>query len=87
MEANSVMIFLGCVIFLFVVGRFFIWPLKTIGKLILNSLLGGFLIFFINLIGGIFGFHIVLNYITAITVGILGIPGAILLIVIKLMII
>ena len=87
MEANSVMIFLGCVIFLFVVGRFFIWPLKTIGKLILNSLLGGFLIFFINLIGGIFGFHIGLNYITAITVGILGIPGAILLIVIKLLII
>lgn len=87
MEANSVMIFLGCVIFLFVVGRFFIWPLKTIGKLILNSLLGGFLIFFINLIGEIFGFHIGLNYITAITVGILGIPGAILLIVIKLMII
>ncbi len=87
MEANSVMIFLGCVIFLFVIGRFLIWPLKTIGKLILNSLLGGILLFFINLIGGIFGFHIGVNYITAIIVGILGIPGAILLIVIKMMII
>ena len=86
MEANSVMIFLGCVIFLFVVGRFFIWPLKTIGKLILNSLLGGFLIFFINLIGGIFGFHIGLNVITSIIVGTLGLPGAIILILIKLII-
>ena len=51
----------------------------------LNSILGGAIIYMINLIGGTFGFHIGLNYITAIVVGILGVPGAILLILIKLL--
>ncbi len=86
MQINSIVVFLGCVIFLFLIGRFFIWPLKTILKLILNSILGGILIFIINIIGNVFGLHIGLNYLTAIIVGILGIPGAILLILIKLMI-
>lgn len=86
MQINSIVVFLGCVIFLFLIGRFFIWPLKTILKLTLNSILGGILIFIINIIGNVFGLHIGLNYLTAIIVGILGIPGAILLILIKLMI-
>lgn len=49
-----------------------------------NSILGGILIFVINLIGGIFAFHIGLNILTAILVGLLGIPGAILLVILKL---
>ena len=40
----------------------------------------------INIIGSSFGFHIGLNLVTSITVGILGIPGAIALILIKLLI-
>lgn len=49
-------------------------PLKAVFKLIANSILGGILIFVINLIGGTFGFHIGLNVGTSILVGILGIP-------------
>lgn len=84
MDNNSLIIYIACICFLFIFGRIFIKPLKTVLKLVLNSVLGGLLIYVINLIGGLFGFHIGLNYITAILTGILGIPGAILLIVIKI---
>jgi len=71
---------------MFVIGRIFIVPIKWIFKLACNSVLGGILIWFINLIGGVWGFHIGLNIYTVILVGILGVPGAILLIIIKLII-
>ena len=81
---ESTIIFLACICFLFIIGKIFIVPLKWIMKLIFNSILGGLIIFAINLIGSIWGFHIGLNFITAVLVGILGIPGAICLIVISL---
>lgn len=74
MEANTIITYLACILFLFIIGRIFIVPLKFILKLIFNSIIGGILIFVINLIGGIFNFHIGLNIITAIVVGILGVP-------------
>ena len=83
---ENIIIFLACICFLFIIGRIFIIPIKWICKLIFNSILGALLIFAINLIGGIWGFHIGLNFLTAIMVGILGIPGAICLIVISLLI-
>ncbi len=84
LEGSSIIVFLGCIIFLFIIGKIFIIPLKSIFKLIANSVIGGLIIFIINLIGGMFSFHIGLNFFTAIIIGILGIPGAILLIVLKL---
>lgn len=74
MEANTIIIYLACIFFLFIIGRIFIVPLKFILKLIFNSIIGGILIFVINLIGGMFNFHIGLNILTAIVVGILGVP-------------
>lgn len=68
------MIILGCIIGLLIVGRVFSVPLKAILKLIINSILGGLLIFIINLIGGAFEFHVGLNVGTSILVGILGLP-------------
>ena len=86
MDFNSIIIYLGCIIFLFLIGKFFIIPLKIIMKIIGNSILGGILIFIVNLIGGMFNFHIGLNVVTAIVTGILGIPGVILLVLLKLFI-
>ena len=81
---ESTIIFLACICFLFIIGKIFIVPIKWIIKLIFNSILGALIIFAINLIGGIWGFHIGLNFFTAVLVGILGIPGAICLIIISL---
>lgn len=57
---------------LFVIGRIFIVPIKWILKLVCNSILGGILIWLINLIGGVWGFHIGLNIYTSLLVRILG---------------
>lgn len=85
MEVNSIIVYIACIIFLFLIGKFFVLPLKSIAKIIGNSILGGILIFVINAIGSIWSFHIGLNIGTAITTGILGIPGVVLLIFLKLL--
>lgn len=86
MDNNTLIIYIACICFLFLFGRIFILPIKSVLKIVLNSILGGLIIYLINLIGGLFAFHIGLNYITAILVGILGIPGAILLVILKIFI-
>ena len=86
LDSNSIIVYVACVIFLFLIGKFFIIPLKSIGKIIGNSILGGILIFIVNSIGSVFNFHIGLNIATAIITGILGVPGVILLIILKLFI-
>lgn len=85
MEFNNIITYLACIFFLFIFGKLFIVPIKTILKLVVNSILGGITIFIINIIGSIWGFHIGLNLITSIFVGILGIPGAIVIVIIKLL--
>lgn len=84
MDFNSIIAYIACIFFLFIFGRIFIVPIKTILKLVINSILGGISIFLINIIGSFFNFHIGLNLVTSIFVGILGIPGAIVIIIIKL---
>lgn len=83
---SNIITFLACICFIFIFGRIFIVPLKKVLKLIINSVLGGFTIYIINLIGAGFGFHIGLNFFTSILVGLLGLPGAVCLIIVKLLI-
>lgn len=83
MDSNLIT-FVACIIFLFIFGRIFILPLKSILKLVLNSILGGILIFIINIIGANFGFHIGINVFTSIFVGLLGMPGAGLLVILQI---
>ena len=85
MNAN-IITYLACICFIFIFGRIFIVPLKKILKIIFNSILGGGLIFLINIFGASFGFHIGLNFFTSILIGILGLPGAVFLIIVKLFI-
>lgn len=83
---NNIITYLACICFIFIFGRIFIVPIKKILKLILNSVLGGLTIFIINLVGANFGFHIGLNIFTSVVVGLLGLPGAVCLIIVKLLI-
>lgn len=85
MESNLT-IFLATICVIFIFGRIFIVPLKRLLKIIINSILGGVLIYIINLIGSTWSFHIGLNIFTSILIGILGLPGAIVLIIVKLLV-
>ncbi len=84
MDTNTIITYLACIVLLFVFGRLFAAPIIKILKLIINSGLGAILIYIINIVGGFFSFHIGINTITALFVGILGIPGLILLVILKM---
>ncbi|WP_027399706.1 pro-sigmaK processing inhibitor BofA family protein [Anaerovorax odorimutans] len=64
---------------LYIIGYLFLVPLKILLKLIINSILGGIFIVIVNLAGQCWDLHIPLNLLSAVIVGILGIPGALLL--------
>lgn len=59
------------IIALFLLAR----PIKALFKVIINSALGCVGIALFNLVGGLLGLSVGLNIITALTVGILGMPG------------
>ncbi|MGN1301297.1 MAG: pro-sigmaK processing inhibitor BofA family protein [Clostridia bacterium] len=86
MELTSILIVIGCALAILIIGKIFLFPIKKILKLVLNTIIGGAIIYIINLVGANFGFHIGLNIITSLVVGILGIPGAILLIILQFII-
>lgn len=69
---------------LFLLGRVLLVPLKIVLRLVYNALLGAICIIAVNFIGSLAGFHIALNVFTSFIVGFLGIPGLILIVVLKL---
>lgn len=58
-------------------------PLKWIFKLLLNALSGFIALILLNFIGGFFGFALTINLINCLVAGFLGLPGVILLILLK----
>ncbi len=81
----NIITYLACICFLFLFGKIFIVPIKKVFKFVASSILGGCIIWIINIIGSGIGFHIGVNFLTSILVGLLGIPGAICIIIVKLL--
>ena len=69
---------------IFVLARICLKPIKFIIKLLLNSVLGAAALFIINTIGTIAGIHIGINAVTAVAVGILGLPAIILILLLQI---
>lgn len=86
MDAKMLIVYIACIIGIFIIGKILIVPIKVIMKLILNTILGAILLYIINIIGASFNFHIGINLITTLVTGILGIPGVILLILLQIFI-
>ncbi len=74
----------GGIILLVILGKIFTVPSKVVLRLIYNALIGGIVLVVINLIGGLFHYHIALNIVSALITGTLGVPGIILLIILKI---
>lgn len=68
---------------LYLIARLLLVPLKIILRLLYNGLIGGVVLYLVNLIGGWFGLYIAINPITALVAGFLGVPGVILLILLQ----
>lgn len=82
LEIGIFLAYAVAILIVYIFGKLLVIPAKILGKLIVNSIIGGILIMFVNIVGGNFGIFIPLNIINAIIVGVLGIPGAVLLLII-----
>ena len=69
---------------LYVLAMLLVLPLKWLGRLIISSAIGFAVLVVLNLIGSLFGFTLALNPINALIVGVLGVPGVLMLIVFRL---
>lgn len=58
-------------------------PIRAMVKLLVNSAIGGLAIIIFNFVSQLFGFFIGVNALTALTVGILGIPGFVMLLMLQ----
>ena len=69
----------GALILIFLLGKALVVPFKVVLRLILNSIAGAVLIVVINFIGMNIGIWIPMNVVNSFAVGILGVPGVVLL--------
>lgn len=83
MDFTMILPMLIGVAILFVILKLLALPMKLIIKLVINGLVGAAIIFVVNLIGANFGFVIDLNWITALIVGILGVPGVVIVAILQ----
>jgi len=83
LELSIILAYAVGLILLYVVGWILLIPLKWIIRLIWNSILGGVMLFIINIVGGIWGISLTINPLSAAIAGVLGMPGVILLLLFK----
>lgn len=81
MDLRVFIIYIGVITMFFVFGKIFFLPLKVAWKLAVNSILGGILLIIINFIGSGFGVFIPVNILNACVVGVLGLPGTVMLMI------
>ena len=83
--AGVILAFCAGLLLLYIIGMLLVTPLKLLLKLIISSAIGFVALLALNLIGGaLFHFTLALNPLNAVIVGVLGVPGLVLLIVLKL---
>ncbi|MBR5228148.1 MAG: pro-sigmaK processing inhibitor BofA family protein [Clostridia bacterium] len=76
------LIFAGAILGVLVILKLLAWPIKKILKVVLNVVIGIVLLYLFNMFGAsVLGFIIPINWITALIVGVLGIPGFICLLI------
>lgn len=84
LDLSFILFFVLGLILLYIVGGLLLVPFKLLLKLSFNSILGALAIILINAIGGVFSITLPLNPINAVIIGTLGLPGVVLLLVIRL---
>ncbi len=82
-EFNIILAYAFGLILLYIIGYILLVPIKWIIKLIYNGIIGGILLFLFNLIGGFWDISIAINPLTALIAGFLGVPGVILILILK----
>lgn len=84
LQIGVLLTYAGVIILIFIVGKLFVWPIKLVLKLVASSLIAGAAIVLINTAGTGLGIAIPLNVLNALTAGVLGIPGLVMLLIFSL---
>jgi len=71
------------VLLILLLGKTLLLPLRIVLRFVINAVVGGIAILLINIIGSPFGFTVPLNPLSALIVGLLGLPGIILVVILK----
>lgn len=82
-EIISALIPIVCLV---VVLKLLFKPMKWIFKLLINTGLGFVCLFLLNMISSFTGIVFEINFVTAAVVGVLGVPGILLLVILKFLI-
>ena len=83
---STILVYILAVLGVCLIAKIFSAPIKLVIKLLANAIIGGIALIIINWIGAFFGFHIDLNFFSALITGALGIPGIIILLILKMFI-
>ncbi|NMB34176.1 MAG: pro-sigmaK processing inhibitor BofA [Clostridium sp.] len=82
-EYQVILMYIVGILFLYILGKSLASPIKLIPKTILKSVLGAVILLIINFVGNFLNYNLPLNPITAFTAGVLGIPGILLIAILK----
>ena len=66
-------------------GYLLLAPMKLMWRLAAGGVMGALILMIVNLAGALFGFSVAVNPFTAMAVGFLGLPGAILVIILQIL--
>ena len=80
---EKIVLYVAIGIAVLIVMRIFTLPVKWIFKLLLNTVLGFVGLFLVNWIGSYIGVSLGINVVNAVVVGTFGIPGLILLLLLR----
>jgi inhibitor of the pro-sigma K processing machinery len=86
MEWSAILAFGVGIVLIYIIGKVISMPVRLVFRLIYNGLIGGVMLWVVNLIGGHVGFSLAINPLTALIAGFLGLPGVVLLVLFKLFI-
>ena len=68
---------------LYIVGWLLVMPVKFLLRLLYNGIIGGIMLWILNLVGGFFNVQVAINPVTALIAGFLGIPGVLLILILQ----
>jgi len=85
-DVGIVLAYSAGIMLIFMISWIFVKPLKFLGRLVLNSVLGALFLMIFNYFGQYTGVHIGVNEITALLLGTLGVPGFVAILAAKLLI-
>ena len=83
MTMEKIVLYVAIGIAVLIVMRIFTLPVKWIFKLLLNTVLGFAGLFLVNWLGSYIGISLGINVVNAVVVGTFGIPGLILLLLLR----